>query len=1792
MVAGLVPLFAGQGTEDDGKAVRQATAQFYVALNTKDNPNGLVNNTLSNNFSSFTPCLLVNGWFCCLDRKGEFRDELEGIADEAAVNVLAATGVRDRFNPEAENFPDEIEDYRPLSAEELARWERFRAEIAARNTAERMRERERLAEIRQNALDEVSRRATAEMRGSGSVDSQSPTAPVVPAWVSDFDLGFVEDRLRELDRRIAKRPESERERAIEINERINSAPQVRAAARVLDHPTLRRWLEVIDRIERGGFEPTASDQTPFDPNIAGPRRVATNRFAHDFDAFAEDVAATRDRNQARILESIGRVRSQIAAEGTTMAEAMKGIRDVMDALRGRLGGTGGTLGSREAAEALAENETAILRLAEELARTDDPTASVAEYRDSIASGITPAGHVLRDLATRVSLSPDALARILELTRDSNPLRSGILEIFDTAFRHNNRAAINTIAGIEDLYTRPTPAPTRAGSRAQAATNRRQARALGRRFITRARADIHRGRVAQRGLREELVGQLEAEQEQEYLDELADPDTGIRPPDPTDTRQMVFRSEHAEVLDNFKRVHDEGEAPVEQPAVRLVPGQPYDQRLLARLREWLTHAEIASEANSSNLAGRVNPNDAATRRGLDVALPIVRNIIEENFTPEELAKSTLGPNAGTRIFTSGWVALKEMLPRLLPGNWGRRLSVAGLNYVEATRRTDALFARRKDEWMRAKRAAFTALDLNPNSLADQEVLAELQNEVSHRLRQFGSGVRAGDLFIVNEAFRGRPMPAALVDLVRLERNIFREAQDIERQLAYGGIRETHRGRRYVRAPAETGDVGLGRQVQRARVRRLSEAYEAVASQANNHLLPEIEAFWDQNPDAVLSHILDSQRTDVGGLRTPELASATRLLASDIRAGRIPVPATVADYVAALAARMQGTANAPVVARESLLRELAWYGARARQLLKIAPTFGSTSEQPITGSGIYSGESDITEFTSPAAKLNFPGSFYTYGATGPGGLRGAVERVADSPQVEYYNALRLGIDHLSLNAERIRDAVAKNTLDAPQNADLRAEMQWVLGRPATRRNALGAEKLFRRHAGSLTAGLRTIGAPQASGFWSKLATLPIPYWLTSFSPAITNVASGISAAYNLFTSLYGPAMGSVMTTAVLGTTAAGGTIGFLNNLARRTLPKNLVDRIQTMGARERTAFLDAMGLGYSYDDREIGDMGEFLKSPAERIIFAPGQALTRRLSPYIGVRSGDTVLNRSIMQFALPVIGRELRRYAQRLAAYPGRWGSRPEHGDPRAIAAIREILGGAQYVPEEFLRALTLPRTDPDSIDWLHMHRGQGGPFVRYVIDNINAANRLNRPASNPLMSLLGWLTNFTAKSLDTTRDIPARPRARRWLRGTAAIAGAAVPLMAGNLLSRVAKNAYKGAWDSLAEGAKDALGDAQSVIALNQVLAELAKEMAEPPPGDDDDDEEDQDKNIGWSWQIAARMAELAEDRIVPMLRAGRKMETPFDPSFSKKSTHEKVSEMLGYATEPWSGLLEPESGIRTPALSWMQSMLQTAWHAGTGVAKAAGRAVSGPPEGRPDPGFSEAASSLGKAGSVLTRNFGPYGAALWQATSVDRGEHALAPKYVQEAARKAGVKLVPPPKFIIEGFAPPAVERPLLAAGIRASSGDPDTNRQGVSEVQRIASVIWNRAHDQATKSAKTPVEAVSQANAAVARVVNELDPVERGLGRTVTRDELTAIEAQLDAIPGARQRIEAERLGARTVAKILRANPPENMRFRYPGPSSFSPVRSRFRQLPEAGVGGREDPPKRPAPPSRRKAIRIGAD
>jgi outer membrane protein assembly factor BamB len=50
---------------DDGE-------QFYVALNTKWMNPKIWGNSLSNNFSNGTRCLPVNGWFCCLDRKGEF----------------------------------------------------------------------------------------------------------------------------------------------------------------------------------------------------------------------------------------------------------------------------------------------------------------------------------------------------------------------------------------------------------------------------------------------------------------------------------------------------------------------------------------------------------------------------------------------------------------------------------------------------------------------------------------------------------------------------------------------------------------------------------------------------------------------------------------------------------------------------------------------------------------------------------------------------------------------------------------------------------------------------------------------------------------------------------------------------------------------------------------------------------------------------------------------------------------------------------------------------------------------------------------------------------------------------------------------------------------------------------------------------------------------------------------------------------------------------------------------------------------------------------------------------------------------------------------------------------------------------------------------------------------------------------------------------------------------------------------------------------------------------------------
>jgi outer membrane protein assembly factor BamB len=64
-------------TEEDLKELHQPLLlddgqRYYVALNTRPSNPKILNNSLANNFSSGTRCLPVNGWICCLDRKGEF----------------------------------------------------------------------------------------------------------------------------------------------------------------------------------------------------------------------------------------------------------------------------------------------------------------------------------------------------------------------------------------------------------------------------------------------------------------------------------------------------------------------------------------------------------------------------------------------------------------------------------------------------------------------------------------------------------------------------------------------------------------------------------------------------------------------------------------------------------------------------------------------------------------------------------------------------------------------------------------------------------------------------------------------------------------------------------------------------------------------------------------------------------------------------------------------------------------------------------------------------------------------------------------------------------------------------------------------------------------------------------------------------------------------------------------------------------------------------------------------------------------------------------------------------------------------------------------------------------------------------------------------------------------------------------------------------------------------------------------------------------------------------------------
>lgn len=1628
---------------------------------------------------------------------------VQNLADTAEAAVLPTWplgSARPRLNTDSETFPDEFETMagRPLTDREMDAWTRYRAELDARRAARMV---SRLAELER---------------------TDASLSRLDPRWGDPSHPEFAalkDDRKRframttRLRNRVAKLSDVTRARADEILLGRDVLAQARAAESVLADPFWVQAAEIIDRIDDAGLTPAAFEE--MDPLRRHAAEEVRNYFHATYLAYRNrtaKLAGTGDETRAAALVKL-RERMVRARAGSGAAEAA--IKEVRDALEGAHG-TSGSLASRDIATALRDLDTAITIFARELAgaRPDTPVWSLREFIE------TPDPTVpldLRDEARRVTaeamgLSVDAFSRILDLIQRYDEFRNGILAMHDAAERADHSATITAIEEIERRLAAGTD------------EDRRAAAAVAGRTVSRLRRTWKgRDRLAQT-----LNDEIESVLTEQLASDLSLESAAEEVADPGYVREMIYPTADGEYLVPFTRVDG-----AEQPGIHLRPGDDYTEDVLAQVSAWRDHARAVVAAGESTT------NDMETVRGLAVAVSAdgdagVSKYIDPMALPA-MRRRTKAPGRAMDLATDPHIGIKALLAHLVPGVLGNRLREKGAQYIRAEQRINqTINANIRREYKLVKAAAESlGIDLRKPGGAGKFETA--YNEIAHELRQFGSDVAPGNL-LRRRSIRGREVTPEMLALLRFHRDVFADLQAWLGTEPYGGVRLRFPGRRVVRPPAPTGDLGLGRFVRRDRVAKLAEAYRDAADTGTE---TPILAFWNKDPDALLTHVLDSARVDLGTGRDPALHRAAQEAARDIRrrGDAAAIPTTVDEWADYLATFLS-VPEPRKFAREKLLGELAQYGSLARSVVRI------DSKAPATGAGTYEGEDDANEFNSPAANLHYPSSWYSYGASD--GLRQAIERIADRRQTEYFAALLAARNDLRLRAAKVKEAL--NQLDADADpADRRAVIDPVrddviwhtdgmfTGPKITRLRMAAALRRMTKRQAAIDAHFHDMNRKRSANPVSRVLGQIVPFMLASYTSALTNILGGPVRQFTMLRPLIGAPAAALAVPLGIGssalTAAYEGLLGMMPEVIRsRFKPRE-----------EMVAYLTSLGLGSSYSRQEMAELETFASGLPGRspggVVLGQVQEGVRALSERIGVHAGDKVLNRYASRFVIPTAVWRLRTAARAWLARvgPGYDPTNPDHAlstaDLRAAfdvtgqlgsgdaARVREILASLGLGnAEDALRALASEDVNP-RLFW----RSTAGRAVgQWALGEFNVANRLNRPTPSLLGFLWGWASSATSALIEDARSTPDEKLLRRL--GHKAVWGAGV-----------ATSAMLAAYATVA-------GKAAAQAAISSASAALAA-LLKP---DDDEDEwtvvdtiMDLLSRFAGAFQNYTQPKQMLHDRGFWMNAGPDATPGTADDQFKDKGELAAKLGMLAASAYGWD-----IEGGRIPAASVTYQLARSSAQMGRGMYYwAEGKLLD-------DPGTVVGGESDTQEGArQLASMLGLVGKTLYNMRYPEDQEGRISRQAILDAANGLGIqKAVAPP---VTGFvAPTPVRRELQEAGRAIVDGDPDAAERARS----IASFIWQRSYERSIRAGDADAVARKNADSAVKRNLSGLNPFETALGRTLTPEQY----AKLREVLGSNPAIKRDEAAAEAVIRAISEKPPGEMKPFAPSSAMLSPVRS----------------------------------
>lgn len=1333
---------------------------------------------------------------------------------------------------------------------------------------------------------------------------------------------------------------------------------------------------------------------------------------------------------------------------------------------------------------------------------------------------------IRAAAEAAGISPDALGRLVQFIEASDGSRNAVMEAVRAIDRSTEESALAAIREIEQSLS----APARPGvseqdlRKARRTVSERAAPAIAR--FSRAQGAAA---DAAAGIRRE-ISELEARRL--ALLRLRDMGAAELPEPESAVREMVTETEGGDIrFHSFIRA-DGSEA----SEVRIGAEDEYSQDLLERIAKWQEDARDAAAVSS---------NPEPETRGLRVAVPLANLYLSANFLPSELGRSP-APSTLQYLSLGSWATLwqkistRNNLGKLVPGLRGNLLRARTRAMDSAEKYGETIRRRYVRRVLRAERAAMESLGLNPRVLGDSELLRIARNEVAHRIgRVFGSDVSAGDRFLSPE-LGGRTVTPELLNLLRLDREIGRKAQEFEAKRPYGGIRiDAPEGIRFVRPPAETGDFGLSRLVDPEPVRALARAYHSKDA-------ARIAAFWDnaeESRNGLLWHFESATRADAGTPRS--MAAAEAAVARRIAHGAVPAPSSIDEAVSLLAAE-SGRSRAEV--RKDLLAELAEYGRLAMARFERDGSDTPKSRETAVGS-----LADDSAFVLSAAPLIYPASWYDYGTSG--GMNSFVESMLRVPAREYASAALAGAAEL----ERIAADLRKDPAAHPQEVrwftntvDRQLRSLFGMDRAESAANAMTyvADQL-RRDAALARNEMR----PDSK--IARLLTGLTPFMLMWTGTAAANIQSGPVLAYFLMEPFHGKTVAAAKTLAAFAS----------------AVPHFALDRIEAalaklgfeFGSRaERQSFLDGYGIGSSYSRAELGEIEAFARGRAA--LSGAGRAATAatEAASAIGMRfgagMGDAVLNSHLLRTVVPDIFRKMQRIA---AVYAGRLASEGKtfdirdpstylsDADARGASEIREMLlpfadrGGS---PEEILLHIA-------GIDARRFWRDPlAADLAQFFLTEMNVATRSNRPQGNPLLMLFGWSSHAIAKIAEAMRTRPDDPALRKLANSALSAAAISGLLGVAYFAQKLARRGVQVAQTEGAEGLRDLLlgldgDDDEEVDGIYDALAKLARLIRAHVPG------------AHIPLDFAARAAGAA---VTPPTDPNP---TPFDRSFYSLPVREMLSEL---AIAPIRGIGIDPANPRTAAFGIGETILRSVISAGRGAATAIEGALAG------DAGLKAAGGAdLRDAARRAAGLFSIAGSFAYNLLAPEASVARSVRADIIGAARRAGIRISRPPASMM-GLVPSVpVEESLRIA---ANRGDSEGARA-------ILSFAHDRAYRRAIEGGKNEREAKAAGEGAVKSLLVALDPIRDAVGGPVSPEEHRKILGILGENRKVRDAIASR---DRTVAAIA-AEPPAGMRRFSPSPSMRSPERrprgGRRARAPRAGyLGSRR---MRRSPTSRRRAL-----